>query len=59
MKKFIIINAVIWASVILLISYFAIGYENYDYIFGILVFASGLQVSLLNSLAKKGKLLAC
>jgi len=29
------------------------GNENYKYVFGILVFASGLQVSLLSSLSKK------
>jgi len=59
MKKFIIINAVIWAFVILLVSYFAKDYENYNYIFLVLVFAAGLQVSLLNGLAKKEKLFSC
>lgn len=54
-----IINAVIWASVILLVSYFAKDLENYKYIFLILVFASGLQVSLLNGLAKKEKNISC
>ena len=59
MKKFIIINAVIWASVILAISYFAKDVENYNYMFLILVFASGLQMSLLNNLSKKNKRATC
>lgn len=59
MKKFIIINAIIWALVILLTSYFMRGYENYQYVLGILVLASGSQVSLLNNLAKKNKVQEC
>ncbi len=53
MKRFIIINALIWAAVLLSTSYFMGGNENYKYVFFILVFASGLQVSLLSSLSKK------
>ena len=59
MKRFAIINALIWASVILTISFFAKELPEYKYIFGGLVFASGLQVSLLNDLMKKEKISRC
>lgn len=59
MKRFMIINALIWAAVILFISYFAKDLPSYKYIFGILVFASGLQVSLLGGLERKGKKAIC
>jgi len=59
MKRFAIINALIWASVILLVSYFAKDLPEYKYIFGGLVFASGLQVSLLNDLLRKDKTARC
>ncbi len=59
MKRFAIINALIWASVILVVSYFAKDLPEYKYIFGGLVFASGLQVSLLNDLLRKDKTSRC
>jgi hypothetical protein len=59
MKRFMIINALIWASVILLVSYFAKDLTGYKYIFGILVFASGLQVSLLSNLSQKADETSC
>lgn len=59
MKRFMIFNAIIWAAVIISISYFAKDLPSYKYIFGILVFASGLQVSLLNSLAQRDKKTIC
>ena len=59
MKRFAIINALIWAFVILLVSFFAKDLPEYKYIFAGLVFASGMQVSLLNDLMKKGKASRC
>ena len=59
MKRFAIINALIWATVILMVSFFAGDLPEYKYIFGGLVFASGLQVSLLNDLLKKDKTSRC
>ncbi len=59
MKRFAIINALIWASVILMVSFFARDLPEYKYIFSGLIFASGLQVSLLNDLLKKGKTSRC
>jgi hypothetical protein len=59
MKRFALINALIWASVILLVSFFAKDLPEYKYIFGGLVFASGLQVSLLNDLMRKEKTTRC
>ena len=53
MKRFMIINALIWAALILVISYFAKDLPDYKYLFATIVFASGLQVSLLNGLARK------
>ncbi len=59
MKRFIIINALIWAGVILLVSFFAKDVPGYKYIFGGLIFASGMQISLLNDLQQKGKPSKC
>ena len=59
MKRFTIINALIWAILILVISYFAKDLPNYKYVYGMLVFASGLQISLLNGLAEKDKKKIC
>ena len=59
MKRFAIINALIWASVILLVSYFAKDLPLYKYIFGGLVFAAGLQVSLFNDLLRYDKTSRC
>jgi uncharacterized protein YhhL (DUF1145 family) len=54
-----ILNALIWAFLILAISYFAKELPEYKYVFGILVFAAGLQISLLNGLREKGKKVNC
>ncbi len=59
MKRFVIINALIWAFLIIAITFFAKDLPNYKYIFAILVFASALQISLLNSLGAKSKQRHC
>ena len=56
MKKLLIINAVIWAAVILLCSYWFSDTENYSYLFGTLIVAAGLQHSLTyDFIRKQGK----
>ena len=55
MKNLIIINAIIWAVVILLASYLLKDAENYEYLFGILLVAAGLQNSLIYNAIKKKK----
>ena len=59
MKRFTIINALIWAAVILSVSFLARDLPNYKYFFLILVFASGVQISLLSSLSNKEKKTRC
>lgn len=59
MKRFTIINALIWAAVILSVSFLAKDLPNYKYFFLILVFASGVQMSLLNNLSAKEKQKRC
>lgn len=54
MKKILIINAVIWAVVILLAAYLFKGAENYEYLFGILLVAAGLQNAVIYEVLKKG-----
>ena len=55
MKNLLIINAIIWAVVILLASYLLSDAENYQYLFGILLVAAGLQNSLIYNALKKKK----
>lgn len=56
MKNLLIINGIIWAAVILLASYLLKGAENYEYLFGILLVAAGLQNSVIYNALKKKKL---
>jgi hypothetical protein len=51
--KSILINAVIWALVILLASYLYKDTENYKYLFGILIVAAGLQNAIFYNALKK------
>lgn len=55
MKKLLIINALIWAIVILLASYLLKGSENYNALFGILLVAAGLQNAVIYEVLKKKK----
>ena len=59
MKRFTVINALIWAAVILSVSFLAKDLPNYKYLFLILVFASGVQMSLLSNLSVKEKQKRC
>lgn len=55
MKKLLIINALIWAIVILLASYLIKGSENYNSLLGILLVAAVLQNSVVYEVLKKKK----
>jgi len=55
MKNVLIINALIWAAVILIASYLFRDAENYKYLFGVLVVAAGLQNSIIYNARKKEK----
>lgn len=55
MRNLLIINALIWAAVILLASYLLKGVNNYEYLFNILLVAAGLQNAIIYNALKKGK----
>jgi len=55
MKNVLIINALIWAALILIASYLFRDAENYKYLFGVLVVAAGLQNSIIYNARKKEK----
>ena len=55
MKKLLIINAVIWAAVILSASYLVKNNENYESLFGVLIVGAGLQNAILYNFLKKEK----
>lgn len=55
MKKLIIINAIVWAVVILIASYLYKDTENYKYLFGVLVVAAGLMNAIIYNAQKKAK----
>ncbi|TAI47607.1 hypothetical protein [Flagellimonas allohymeniacidonis] len=54
MKKIILINAIIWAVLILVASYFFKNDPNYPYFFGILLVGFALINGLLSTYAKPG-----
>lgn len=53
MKKLILINAIIWAIVILVTAYFVKGHENYIYVFGTEVVAATLMNGFLIEARRK------
>lgn len=55
MKNTLIINAVIWAVVILIASYLYKDTENYKYLFGILLVGAGLQNAIISKALRKEK----
>ena len=56
MKTVLIVNALVWAIVILLASYLYKDTEGYKYLFGALVIGAGLTNSIIYSALKKGKI---
>ena len=55
MWKLIIINALIWAAVILATAYFTNDHDNYQKLFGVLIVAAGFQNALLYEFLRKAK----
>ena len=55
MKNVLIVNAIIWASIILLASYLYKDTENYKYLFGALVVGAGFTNAIIYDALKKGK----
>lgn len=56
MKTVLIVNALVWAIVILLASYLYKDTEGYKYLFGALVVGAGLTNAIIYSALKKGKI---
>lgn len=59
MKKLILINAVIWAFMILLSAWLFKGDDNYFYLFGALIIGATLMNSLIYSAGRKNKAKNC
>lgn len=59
MKKLILINAIIWAAIILLSAWLFKGDENYFYLFGALLVGAGLMNGLLSEHNRKSKAHTC
>jgi len=59
MKKLILINAIIWAFMILLSAWLFKGDENYQYLFGALLIGAGLMNSLIYGESRKAKARNC
>lgn len=55
MKKLILINAVVWATIILVGAYLFKGDENWKYFFGLVLVAFSIVNGLMASLVKKDK----
>ena len=59
MKKIILINAIIWASMILLAAWLFKGDENHTYMFGALLVGFTLMNGMLYNHERKGKARKC
>jgi hypothetical protein len=59
MKKLILINAIVWAAVLLIASWLFKEDPNYKYFFGVLVFAAGLMNALIYNASKTKREKAC
>ena len=59
MKKLILINAIVWAAILLIASWMFKDDPNYKYFFAVLVFAAGLMNSLIYRAIKPGKPANC
>ena len=55
MKKFILINAMVWAALILIGSYLFKDHENWDYFFIFWISGFAIVNAMLSNLAKKVK----
>ena len=59
MKKLILINAIIWAFMILLSAWLFKGDDNYGYLFGALIIAATLMNGFLYEYSRKEKARNC
>ena len=59
MKRLILINAIIWAALILLSAWLFKDDTNYPYLFGALVFGAGITHTLIDQQRRKDKSRNC
>lgn len=55
MKKLILINAIVWATIIMVGAYLFKGDENWKYFFGLILVAFSIVNGLMANLIKKDK----
>ena len=55
MKKLILINAIVWAAVILITAWLFKDHPNYTYGFGVLIIAATLMNGFIHNATKKKK----
>ena len=59
MKKLILINAIIWAGIILFSAWLFKGDENYTYLFAALIMGAGITNALIHQERRKGRARNC
>ncbi|MBO6607188.1 hypothetical protein [Psychroserpens sp.] len=59
MKKLVLINAIVWATIILVASYLFRDVANYKYFFFVLIFSAGLMNMLISKYAAKTVKVRC
>ncbi|MCE2613931.1 hypothetical protein LVD13_13205 [Flavobacteriaceae bacterium D16] len=59
MKNILLLNAIVWAAVLLIASWLFKDDPNYKYFFGLLVFAAGFMNSLIHKALKPRKATNC
>ncbi len=59
MKKLILVNAIVWAAVLLIASWMFKEDPNYKYFFAVLVFAAGLMNALIYNASKPKRESTC
>lgn len=55
MKKLILINAIVWATIVIVGAYLFKGDENWKYFFGLILVAFSIVNGLMANLIKKDK----
>ncbi|WP_282070398.1 hypothetical protein [Olleya namhaensis] len=59
MKKLILINAIVWASIVMVGAYLFKGDENWKYFFGLILVTFSIVNGLMANLIKKDKKSCC
>ncbi|PKG50465.1 hypothetical protein [Olleya sp. 1-3] len=59
MKKLILINAIVWATIVIVGAYLFKGDENWKYFFGLILVAFSIVNGLMANLIKKDKKSCC